>query len=165
MGENDSTNGTSSGRAITVKRTVTIHRPAAELHTFWRDLGNLQELLPEQVSVTQKSSRRSHWSVRAPGGKKVEWDAEIVEDRPNRAIAWESSEGADVDNSGSVHFEPQDGENDATKVRFEIRYRPPGGLFGAAVAKALRRRIAKEMSAGLHRVRSRLESEDEPTSR
>lgn len=165
MAENDSTNGTPGGRAITIRRTVTIHRPAAELHTFWRDLGNLQELLPEQVSVTEKSRHRSHWSVRAPGGKKVEWDAEIVEDRPNRAIAWESSEGADVGNSGSVHFEPQGGESEATKVRFEIRYRPPGGLVGAAVGQALRRRIAKEMSAGLHRVRSRLESEHEPPSR
>jgi uncharacterized membrane protein len=159
VAEDDPTEEKRGGRVITIRRTVTIRRPAAELHRFWRDLRNLKELLPDAVRVTEKSKNRAHWKVRAPGGKTLEWNTEIVEDRPGRAIAWESCPDADIANSGSVHFEPRSEERESTKVKVEIRYRPPGGLLGAAVAKAVRGRASEEMARGLRRVKERLESQ------
>ena len=41
---------------------------------------------PSEVRVT--GNGRSHWVAKAPAGQQVEWDAEIVEDRPGELIAW-----------------------------------------------------------------------------
>lgn len=48
--------------------------------------------------------KRSHWITGGPLGGSVEWNADIVEDRENELISWTSVKGADVANSGSVHF-------------------------------------------------------------
>lgn len=148
-----------SAQPVEVRRTAVIRKSADELYAFWRDLRNLQELLPDAVSVTPKSRRVSRWSVRAPGGKHLTWDTEIVEDRPGEVIAWESCSGADVRNSGAVRFERVRDRPDATKVELQINYTPPGGLLGAAMGRALRGRAGKEMAGGLRRVKQRLEAE------
>ena len=48
--------------------------------------------------------QRSRWTVKAPAGKSVSWDARVTEEEPDRLIAWTSEEGADVPNSGRVTF-------------------------------------------------------------
>ena len=58
----------------------------------------------------------------------------MTEDRPNELIAWRSLEGSQVENSGSVRFEPAPGDR-GTIVRVEINYTPPGGALGSLVAK------------------------------
>jgi uncharacterized membrane protein len=80
------------------------------------------------------SDRRSHWRAKAPLGRTVEWDAEVVEDRPDERLAWRSLEGADVDNAGSVAFERAPGGR-GTVVRVELAYDPPGGVIGATIAR------------------------------
>jgi uncharacterized membrane protein len=63
-----------------------------------------------------------------------EWDAEIIDDRPNELIAWRSLDGATVDNSGVVRFKPApDGQG--TEVHVELHYKPPAGKIGATIAK------------------------------
>jgi uncharacterized membrane protein len=85
-------------------------------------------------SVQVTGERTSHWRTRAPAGTTVEWDAIVTDDRPNQLIAWRSTEHADVDNAGAVHFAPAPGGR-GTEVRVEMRYNPPGGAIGAIVAK------------------------------
>jgi uncharacterized membrane protein len=85
-------------------------------------------------SVRVMDDGRSHWVGSGPAGTSVEWDAEIIEDRPNELIAWRSLEGADVENSGSVRFECAPGTR-GTIVRVEIVYKPPGGVIGEWLAK------------------------------
>jgi uncharacterized membrane protein len=77
--------------------------------------------------------RRSHWAVKGPAGRTVEWDAEIINDEPNALIAWRSLDGADVDNAGSVRFVPGP-EGRGTQVRVVIDYIPPAGFVGKWVA-------------------------------
>src|SRR5262249_43303222 len=95
---------------------------------------NLPRFMKHLESVQVKGERRSRWMAKAPAGTRVEWDAEITEDRPNELIAWRSLEGADVDNSGSVRFERAPCGRGAV-VRVEMRYSPPAGVIGAGVAK------------------------------
>jgi len=116
-----------------VKRSLIINRPPEELYQFWRDFENLPRIMHHLETVRVTGEGRSHWVAKAPAGTTVQWDAEITEDRPNELIAWRSLPGADVDNSGSVRFEPATG-NRGTVVRVEINYTPPGGALGAAVA-------------------------------
>ena len=56
------------------------------------------------------------------GGKEVQWDAEIIEQIPDRRIAWVSTTGAK--NAGSVDFS-QTSEGRA-KVTLHMEYDPEG---------------------------------------
>jgi uncharacterized membrane protein len=126
--------GTATGGTTQVKKSLIINRPPEEIYGFWRNFQNLPHFMKHLESVRVTGEGRSHWVAKAPAGSTVEWDAEITEDRPNELIAWRSLEGADVDNSGSVRFEPATGGR-GTVVRVEIDYNPPAGRIGAAVAK------------------------------
>jgi uncharacterized membrane protein len=129
-------NGARNAGAIRVAHAVTINRAPEELYRFWRDFQNLPRFMKHLESVRETGNGRSRWVAKAPGGRTVQWDAEITEDRPNELIAWRSLEGAAVDNVGSVRFDRAPGGR-GTIVRVEMRYRPPAGAAGAAVAKLL----------------------------
>ena len=75
-------------------------------------------------SVRTTGEERTHWIANGPAGVKVEWDAEITDDRPNECISWRSLEDADIDNSGSVRFERAAGGR-GTIVRVTMYYSPP----------------------------------------
>jgi uncharacterized membrane protein len=117
-----------------VKNSLIINRAPEELYRYWHNFENLPNIMKHLESVRVSDERRSHWVAKAPAGTSVEWDAEITEDRPNELIAWRSLEGSDVENSGSVRFQPAPG-NRGTIVRVEINYTPPGGALGSLVAK------------------------------
>jgi uncharacterized membrane protein len=117
-----------------VSKSMVINSTPEELYRLWRDFENLPRFMRHLERVRVTGEGRSHWVARAPAGTTVEWDAEVTEDRPNELIAWRSLEGADVDNRGSVRFDPAPG-NRGTIVRVEMSYDPPAGALGALVAK------------------------------
>jgi uncharacterized membrane protein len=89
-----------SGDRALIGEAVTINRPARELYDFWREVTNLAEFMDNIESIEPIDGTRSHWVVKAPAGRTVEWDAVITEEREGETIAWASAEGADVANSG-----------------------------------------------------------------
>jgi len=131
-GEGESS-GTKKG-TTQVKNSLIINRAPEELYQFWHNFENLPNIMKNLEQVRTTGERRSHWVAKAPAGTSVEWDAEVTEDRPNELIAWRSLEGSEVENSGSVRFEPAPG-NRGTIVKVEINYTPPGGALGKLVAK------------------------------
>jgi uncharacterized membrane protein len=72
--------------------------------------------------------------AKAPFGREVEWDSEIIEERENEHIAWRSLSGSVVENTGAVQFSDAPGGR-GTIVSVSMEYRPPAGSMGAAVAK------------------------------
>jgi uncharacterized membrane protein len=127
--------GAAAERGTTqVKNSMIINRAPEELYQFWRDFENLPRIMRHLESVRVTGERSSHWVAKAPAGTSVEWDAEMTEDRPNELISWRSLEGADVENSGTVRFDPAPG-NRGTIVRVELNYTPPAGSIGSLVAK------------------------------
>lgn len=122
------------GAGIRIEKSVTVQRSPEDLYRFWRDLSNLPHVMQYLESVTVLDSVHSHWVAKAPAGMKVEWDAEIVNDIENELIGWRSVAGADVSNAGSVHFTPAPSGR-GTIVRVNLKYDPPAGKLGAAVAK------------------------------
>lgn len=97
--------------------------------------------------------RRSHWRVAGPGGLVWEWDAAIVRDEPDRLIGWRSLPGSDVDHAGSVHFTPLDGGG-STEVRLVLRYDPPGGALGQALAAMSGDDPSRQIEDDLRRLRN-----------
>ena len=120
-------------KAIKVERAVTIDRPRDELFAFWRNFENLPRFMEHLVSVRVDTPTRSHWEAKAPGGKTVEWDAEIVNEVPYEIIAWKSVGEPDVANAGAVNFFDAPGGR-GTIVRVTLDYEPPAGRLGAMLS-------------------------------
>ncbi|MDB5296788.1 MAG: hypothetical protein JWO31_2771 [Phycisphaerales bacterium] len=118
---------------IHVSVAYTIAKPRAELFAFWRNFANLPKFMDHVQSVRVTDDKRSHWVVKAPAGRTVEWDAEIINEVPDELIAWRSLGGADVDNAGSVRFVDAPGDR-GTEVRVVLDYIPPAGRLGKYVA-------------------------------
>ncbi len=118
---------------IRVDHEIFIDKPVHELYRFWRHLENLPRFMDHLQSVKEVNDRISHWCAKGPAGWNVEWDAEIVNDVPNRVIGWRSLVGSDVNSGGSVRFNPAEGGG--SKVRVSLQYNPPGGTLGMWAAK------------------------------
>jgi uncharacterized membrane protein len=116
-------------RGIHIRRSTTVGRPPEELYRYWREVENLPRFMRSLESVRQIDDRRSHWVMRLPMGRRIEWDSEITEDSPNVRIAWRALPGGDVQHSGSVRFEPAPGGR-GTMVRVEMRYEGLGAVAG-----------------------------------
>lgn len=139
-----------------IGRSVTINRPAAELYAYYRDFSNLPSFMENVVSIEVRDPTRSHWVVKAPGGKTVEWDATITEERENEVIYWQSDEGADVPNSGRITFREAGARG--TVVTTTIAYDPPGGTVGKLIAKLFQREPAIQARRDLRRFKQLMET-------
>jgi uncharacterized membrane protein len=150
--------------AAVVGRTVTINRPRAELYAFWRDFRNLAKFMENVERVDVGDDRRSHWVVKGPAGKDVEWDSVLVEDEPDRLLAWESVEGADIKNTGRIEF--RDGPpGRGTEVSAMIVYEPPGGDIGKLIAKLFQKEPKIQARRDLRRFKQLMETGEISTSK
>jgi len=139
------------------QRSRSIARPLEEVFAFWRHLENLPRLFDHLEQVVQTDSIHSNWRATGPLEKQYEWEAEIINERPNELIAWRSIPGGDLDTAGSVHFSHEPA-NRGTLVRLELKYDPPGGKAGATIAKLLGTDLESEINEGLRRLKQILET-------
>lgn len=143
-------------RMPTVK-TITVNKPIDEVYAFWRDFGNFPRFMPQLESVDVREDGRSHWVAKGPAGRRIEWDAEIVDEQPGSLIAWRSLPGADVSSSGRVRFERAPADR-GTVIRVELDYELPGGRAGEAIAKLFGVSPGKQTEIALLRVKQLLET-------
>lgn len=144
-----------SGSSISAV-AATIKRPAAELYAYWRDFANLATFMENVERIDVLDPKRSHWVVKAPASKTVEWDAIVTEDHEGRAIGWASADGADVANSGRVEF--ADAGTRGTVVTATINYAPPAGIIGKTVAKLFQREPRIQARQDLRRLKQLMET-------
>ena len=135
---------------------VTINRPREDLYAFWRNLSNIPTFMENVEAINTIDERRSHWQVKAPAGRMVEWDARLTEDIPNEILAWTSEPGADVENSGRIVF--ADAGDRGTVVHATILYDPPAGVVGKIVAKMFQREPAIQVRRDLRRFKQLMET-------
>lgn len=145
-----------------IGRTVTINRPRAELYAYWRDFARLPTFMDNVERVDVLSPIRSHWVVKAPGGRRVEWDALVTEEKEGELIAWASTEDADVPNSGRIEF--RDAGDRGTIVTATIVYDPPAGVVGRLIAKMFQREPAIQARRDLRRFKQLMETGEVATS-
>jgi uncharacterized membrane protein len=141
---------------IHVTRSVTIRRPPADVYAFFRNLENLPRVMQHLESVRIVNGH-SVWRAKAPAGLTIEWKAEIVQDRPNEVLAWRSLPGAFVPNAGVVRFNPASRDR-GTELLVELKYDPPGGAIGAAMAKLFGEEPSLQIAGDLRRVKQVLET-------
>ncbi|MFC3835632.1 MULTISPECIES: SRPBCC family protein [Deinococcus] len=150
--------GTSAAsKPIFVEHSVVIDRAPQQVYDYWRKLENLPRIMSHLESVTELDAKRSRWVAKAPLGTHVEWEAEIVNDKPGQRIGWHSLPGATVDNAGSVQFEEL--PNGHTRVHVALSYRPPAGPLGAAVAKLFGEEPSQQIAEDLQKFKAAFEGQ------
>jgi uncharacterized membrane protein len=152
-----------AGHGERVEHAVTVLKPARLVYEFWRDFENLPRFMTHLLDVDTTSNGRSHWVARGPLGLRVEWDAEIIVDIPGEAIGWKSLDGSDVDTAGSVRFRELPGGR-GTEVRVNLKYDPPAGKVGIAVAKLFGESPAQQIRADLRRFKQIVEAGEIPST-
>lgn len=123
-------NSTSS---IDIETSVIVNRPIDTVYSFWRRLENLPLFMTHLKSVNQKEDGKSDWEAYIPGGLgSIHWEAEITHEMPGELIAWQSLEGATIENGGDVTF--YDIGALGTRIDVKINYRAPMGMAGEKLA-------------------------------
>jgi uncharacterized membrane protein len=141
---------------IHVSKSITINRAPEMVYEFWRDLKNLPRFMAHLESV-ELTNGTSTWRAKAPAGMTVEWQAEILQDRPGEVIAWRSLDGATVPNRGAVRFQAAPGGR-GTQVHVELKYDPPGGMLAATIAKLFGEEPGQQIAGDLRRLKQVLET-------
>ena len=140
-----------------------IRSPREVLYKHWRDFSNLPKIMRHVESVTTSGGGRSHWVVRGPLDVPIEWDAEIITEKENELIGWCSVGDSEIDIAGSVHFLPAPDEQ-ATMVRVVLKYDPPAGKLGHALAQVFGGSPDQQIEEDLHRFKSVMETGTTPTT-
>jgi len=142
---------------IHLTKSVTVMKPREEVYRFWRRLERLPSFMIHLQSVTEESAVRSHWVAHAPGDTRVEWDAEIVDERENELLSWRSCEGSDIPNAGTVRFTDAPADR-GTEVRVELNYDAPAGEAGKIVAKWFGEEPGQQLTDDLRRFKQVMET-------
>lgn len=145
-----------------VEAAVTVFRPVDEVYAFWRKLENVPRFMKSVESVVELDAIHSRWTARLPGGVRVEWDAEILEDRKGELIVWRSLPGSEVHHHGAVRF-AQGPPGRGTEVRVSMEFQGPGGLLARTAARVLHRGPEIVLADDLRRLRQILEAGETAT--
>jgi uncharacterized membrane protein len=152
-----------AGHGVNVEEVVTINATPEQLFGFWRDFAQLPTVMTHLVSVQEIDYRRSHWVAKAPAGRTVQWDAEIINEIPGELIGWRTLEGADVVSAGSVRFKRATGGR-GTEVRVRLQYDPPAGKVGATVAWIMGHEPSQAIREDLRRFKQLMEAGETATT-
>jgi len=105
----------------TVKKSIVVDVPVNTAYNQWTQFEEFPEFMEGVESVTQLDDKRLHWAAEI-GGKREEWDAEIIDQTPDRRVAWQAVSGKR--NAGAVTFVPEG--NTRTRIETEIEYETAG---------------------------------------
>lgn len=145
-----------------VELSITVNRPIGELYSFWRDVENLPKIMHHLKSVESIDRKRSHWVAQGPMGVTIQWDAEVFNDREPELIAWRSLPDSQVDTTGSIRFKEL-ANGQGTSVTVSLKYNPPGGKVGSAIAWLMGSDAEQQIEEDLRKFKSRLEAGEMPT--
>jgi len=150
-------------QGVKMEKVLTIERPQQELYQHWRHFEHLPSFMNEVQEIKIIDEIHSHWVVKAPVGKNLEWDAEIINEKENELLAWRSLPGSAIAHAGSVHFLPAPGGR-GTEVRVVMEYIPPAGRLGRLIAKILGKEPEIQMREGLRHFKQMMEAGEIPST-
>ncbi len=123
-------------RDVHVEAAIVIDQPPQVIYEFWRNFENLPRFMDHLESVTRIDDFKSHWVAKGPVGQRLEWDAEIYNEKENELISWRSLPESEFVNAGTVRFESAG--TLPTLVRVVMNFNVPGGKLAAQVVPFLK---------------------------
>ncbi|MFF1386156.1 SRPBCC family protein [Arthrobacter sp. NPDC058288] len=104
-----------------VEKRILVNVPASTAYNQWTQFEEFPHFMGGVKSVTQLSDDRLQWVAEIAGVRR-QWEAKILEQVPDRKVAWAATEGAT--NAGAVTFEDVGGGQ--TSVQLSLEYEPHG---------------------------------------
>jgi uncharacterized membrane protein len=138
-----------------VSTSVMVNVPVSRAYNQWTQFEDFPRFMGGVKSVTQLSDDRLEWVAEIAGVKR-QWEATILEQVPDRKVAWAATEGAT--NAGSVTFEDLGGGQ--TSVSLFLEYEPEGLVEKAGDALNV---IERQAEGDLVRFKEFIESEEYAT--
>ncbi len=118
-----------------VEGSIEVEAPVETVYGYWETLENLPQFMSNVEEVTPTGPDTTHWRVKGPLGRTLEWEARTTQREPNQAIGWNST-GGEVETSGQVRF--QEAGQNLTRVEVQMNYSdPPGGKVGELASRAV----------------------------
>jgi uncharacterized membrane protein len=118
-----------------VNESIEVQAPVAEVYRYWSNFENFPKFMQNVEEVRMTGQDTSHWKVKGPLGKSVQFDARTTEMNPERGIGWNTEDG-EVMTSGEAKFEEV--APDRTRIEVTMNYAdPPGGKVGEVAANIL----------------------------
>jgi len=137
-----------------IEKSIDVGVPVSVAYDQWTQFEEFPKFMTGVLEVKQLDDSHMRWSAEVAGERK-EWEAEIVEQEPDRVVAWRSVGG--LTNNGRVEFEPID---TGTRVSVEMEYDPDGmkESIGALVGLD-----GHQVEGDLERFRDLVEAREMPT--
>ena len=118
-----------------VHESIEVQAPLEDIFSYWSNFENFSNFMQNVEEVRMTGQDTSHWRVKGPLGKSVEFDARTTEMDPSRCIGWNTVEG-EVMTSGEARFEEV--SPGRTRIDVTMNYAdPPGGKVGEVAANVL----------------------------
>jgi len=149
---------------VPVTASLMINSSPEEVYAFWRKLENLPRFMSYLESVRELDQQTSEWTARTPGGMRLRWQSEIVEDKPGELISWRTRDDSEINHCGSVRFERGPGHR-GTLVRVEVYYGMPGGATEAKAAQLFSTAPETIVTQDLRRLKQLIETGEIATTK
>jgi uncharacterized membrane protein len=134
----------------TMEKTIDVDVPVRTAYGQWTQFEEFPRFMEGVKQVRQIDDKHLHWQAEI-GGREVEWDAEIVEQVPDKRIVWRSLRGKLT--TGAVYFDPLGPER--TRIRLAMTYEPKGALEGTADLLGI---VSMRVKGDLERFKAFIES-------
>jgi uncharacterized membrane protein len=105
----------------TVQKSVDVDVPVNTAYNQWTQFESFPQFMDGVDEVRQVTDTLTHWVVSVAGVRR-EFDAEIVEQTPDRLIAWQSVDGDTKGHNGRVTFESLGPTS--TRVNIQLGWEP-----------------------------------------
>jgi len=138
-----------------IQKDIVVDVPIRIAYDQWTQFESFPQFMEGVKEVVQLDEKTLRWRA-SVGGKEEEWEAEIVEQTPDRHVAWRSTAG--TPNAGSVMFQAQG--DDRTRVSLEISYEPRDAAEKVGDALGV---LERRVEGDLRRFKSFIEKAQSPT--
>ena len=146
---------------VVIEKSILVDAPVPQVFAYWRNLENLPQWMSHVREVKNLGGDRYHWVVDGPAGSAVEWDSELLNVEENREMTWRSVGDSQVEHVGRIRFE-ETGNGSGTRIHVQMRYTPPGGVIGHAIARAFGTDPKSHMDDDLARMKMAIETGKPP---
>ena len=134
-----------------VEKSIQVDVPVNQAYNQWTQFEDFPHFMGGVKEVRQLTDQRLHWVAEIAGVRR-EWEAAILEQEPDRKVAWAATSGAT--NAGAVRFEAAGPSS--TIVYLTLEYEPEGAVEQVGDKLGI---VERQVNSDLKRFKELIEDE------
>jgi hypothetical protein len=134
-----------------VEKSIRVDVPVTTAYNQWTQFEDFPAFMDGVKQVEQLDDRRLRWVAEIAGVRR-EWEASVLEQIPDRKVAWAATAGAT--NAGAVRFSPAGAGS--TMVYLSLEYEPEGVVEQIGDKLGI---VERQVTADLARFKALVESQ------